>query len=158
MQGLAFEPFFSGSAVERLNFLQNAAEYILEHSAKSSKKTPSMKTLFLGHVKRMRAAYNIVKNALKGNGTPMIDNKETKWAQCLMGIAGFIGKMTDTQHNVQSMNRHVEQMVKEAIGCSSVEIVLEKMEEKKIFMVLDLRRSWKRQLCPILVLNYWSNS
>lgn len=106
----------------------------------------------------MRSAYNIVKNALKENGAPMIDDIETKWAQCLMGIAGFIGKMTDTQHNVQSMNRHVEQMVKEAIGCSSVEIVLEKMEEKKIFMVLDLRRSWKRQLCPILVLNYWSNS
>lgn len=126
MQGLVFELFFSGSAAERLKFLQDAAEYILEHSAKGTKKNPSMKTLFLGHVKRMRAAYNIVKNALKENGTPMIDDIETKWAQCLMGIAGFLGKMTDVQHNVQSMNRHVEQMVKEAIGCSSVEIVLEK--------------------------------
>ena len=126
MQGLAFEPFFSGNAAERLKFLQDAAEYILEHSVKGTKKKPSMKTLYLGHVKRMRAAYNIVKNALKANGTPMISEEEAKWAQCMMGIAGFLGKMTDTQHNVQTMNRHVEQMVKEAIGCSSVEIVLEK--------------------------------
>ena len=126
MQGLAFEPFFSGNAAERLKFLQDAAEYILEHSVKGTKKKPSMKTLYLGHVKRMRAAYNIVKNALKADGTPMISEEEAKWAQCMMGIAGFLGKMTDTQHNVQTMNRHVEQMVKEAIGCSSVEIVLEK--------------------------------
>lgn len=126
MQGLAFEPFFSGNAAERLKFLQDAAEYILEHSVKGTKKKPSMKTLYLGHVKRMRAAYNIVKNALKADGTPMISEEEAKWAQCMMGIAGFLGKMTNTQHNVQTMNRHVEQMVKEAIGCSSVEIVLEK--------------------------------
>ncbi len=126
MQGLVFKTFFSGSAAERLKFLQDAAEYILEHSAKGTKVKPSMKTLYLGHVKRMRAAYNIVKNALNENGTPMINDVDTKWAQCLMGVAGFLGKMTDTQHNVQSMNRHVEQMVKEAIRCSSVEVVLEK--------------------------------
>lgn len=74
----------------------------------------------------------------------MIDDIETKWAQCLMGIAGFLGKMTDVQHNVQSMNRHVEQMVKEAIGCSSVEIVLEKMAVRKIFIVKSLRKSWSK--------------
>lgn len=55
-----------------------------------------------------------------------ISEDDSKWAQCIIGIAGYLSKMTETQHNVQSMNRHVEQMVKEAISCSSVEIVLDK--------------------------------
>lgn len=126
MQGFDFSPFFTKDALTRLRFLHDAAEYIIRNSGKGTKKNPSMKTLFTGHVKRMRSSYNIVKNALNEDGTPMISDEEAKWAQCLMGIAGYLGKMTETQHNVQTMNRHVEQMVKEAIGCSSVEIVLEK--------------------------------
>lgn len=126
MQNLDFEPFFSDSALRRLQFLQEAAEYILVNSANGSKNNPSIKTLFLGHVKRMRVAFNICKNALTETGQPLISDDDSKWAQCLIGIAGYLSKMTETQHNVQSMNRHVEQMVKEAIRCSSVEIVLEK--------------------------------
>lgn len=126
MQGLNFAPFFTEDALTRLRFLHDAAEYIISNSVKGEKKKPTIKTLFTGHVKRMRSAYNIVKNALKKDGTPMISDEEAKWAQCLMGIAAYLGKMTETQHNVHTMNRHVEQMVKEAIGCSSVEIVLEK--------------------------------
>lgn len=125
MKGLDFAPFFTDSAIQRLQFLQQAAEFILANTTKGSKEKPSLKSLFLGHVKRMRAAYNIVKNALKEDGTPLLKDEESNWAQCLLGIAGFLSKMTETQHNVQSMNRHVEQMVKEAIGCSSVDIVLE---------------------------------
>ncbi len=132
MNGLDFTPFFSDSALERLQFLQTAAEFVLANSHTGNKETPSLKTLYLGHTKRMRAAYNIVKNALKEDGTPLMSEDESMWAQCLLGIAGFLSKMTETQHNVQSMNRHVEQMVKEAIGCSSVDVVLEQnggMEE-----------------------------
>lgn len=64
MQGLVFELFFSGSAAERLKFLQDAAEYILEHSAMVQRKT-FYENPFPWSCKRMRAAYNIVKNALK---------------------------------------------------------------------------------------------
>ena len=126
MNGLDFTPFFSDSAMQRLQLLQSAAEFVLANSTGGTKEKPSLKTLFLGHIKRMRAAYNIVRNALKENGEPLLSEEESQWAQCLLGIAGFLSKMTETQHNVQSMNRHVEQMVKEAIGCSSVDIVLEK--------------------------------
>lgn len=126
MQNLDFHPFFEDSALRRLQFLQEAAEFILVNTTKGTKEQPSLKTLFLGHIKRMRAAYNIVKNALREDGSPLITDDESRWAQCLLGIAGFLSKMTETQHNVQSMNRHVEQMVKEAIGCSSVDIVLDK--------------------------------
>ncbi len=126
MQNLDFSPFFVDSAIRRLQFLQEAAEYILANSVKGTKEKPSMKTLYLGHVKRMRAAFDIVKNAIKEDGSQLISEDESKWAQCHIGIAGFLSKITEGQHNVQSMNRHVEQMVKEAIGCSSIEIVMEK--------------------------------
>lgn len=126
VSNLDFSPFFSDSALVRLQFLQSAAEYILsdkENIGNTGK--PSLKSLFLGHVKRMRAAYNIVRNALTEEGKLLLSEEESQWAQCLIGVAGFLSKITETQHNVQSMNRHVEQMVKEAIGCSSVDIVLE---------------------------------
>lgn len=126
MLGLNFQPFFEESALRRLQFLQEASEFILAKSTKGTKENPALKTLFLGHVKRLRAAYNIVKNALKEDGSPLITDEESRWAQCLIGIAGFLSKMTETQHNVQSMNRHVEQMVKEAIGCSSIDVVLDR--------------------------------
>ena len=126
LQNVDFTPFFSDNALARLQFLEKAAEFILVNSGKSTKQKPSMKTLFLGHVKRLRAAFNICKNAIDDNGNPIISEDDSKWAQCLIGIAGYLSKMTETQHNVQSMNRHVEQMVKEAISCSSVEIVLDK--------------------------------
>ena len=126
LQNVDFAPFFSDSALARLQFLENAAEFILVNSGKGTKQKPSMKTLFLGHVKRLRAAYNICKNAIDDSGNPIISEDDSKWAQCVIGIAGYLSKMTEKQHNVQSMNRHVEQMVKEAISCSSVEIVLDK--------------------------------
>ena len=126
LQNVDFTPFFSDSALARLQFLEKAAEFILVNSGKGTKQKPSMKTLFLGHTKRLRAAYNICKNAIDEAGNPIISEDDSKWAQCIIGIAGYLSKMTETQHNVQSMNRHVEQMVKEAISCSSVEIVLDK--------------------------------
>lgn len=126
MQNLDFAPFFEDGALRRLQFLQEASEHILANSVNGTKEKPSMKTLYLGHVKRMRAAFDIVKNAVKEDGSQLIGEEESKLAQCHIGIAGFLSKITEGQHNVQSMNRHVEQMVKEAIGCSSIEIVLEK--------------------------------
>lgn len=148
MQGLDFTPFFTKDALTRLRFLHDAAEYIIRNSGNGTKKNPSMKTLFSGHVKRMRSAYNIVKNALKEDGTPMISDEEAKWAQCLMGIAGYLGKMTETQHNVQTMNRHVEQMVKEAIGCSSVEIVLEKDGGMEDIYGEDFKKEMEKTTLP----------
>lgn len=126
LQNFDFAPFFSDNALSRLQFLEKTAEYILVNSGKGTRNNPTMKTLFLGHTKRLRAAYNICKNAIDSKGKPIITDEESKWAQCIIGIAGYLSKMTESQHNVQSMNRHVEQMVKEAISCSSVEILLDK--------------------------------
>lgn len=126
LEGIDFDKFFSSNALERLMFLHSATEYILQHSEKGTKSKPSFKTLFLGHEKRMSLAFNIVKNAIHEDGSPFVSEKESMWAQALQGIASYVSGVSDSQHSVHSMNRHVEQMVKEAIGCSSVEVLLQK--------------------------------
>ena len=55
------------------------------------------------------------------------------WCQCMMGICSYVSKMTATEHDTESMNRHVEQMVKEAIIASGVERVMDAGEEENIF-------------------------
>lgn len=50
-----------------------------------------------------------------------------------MGITSFLKKITDTPHDIESMNRAVEQMVAEAISCQGVETVLNQSDEEGIF-------------------------
>ena len=51
----------------------------------------------------------------------------------MMGICSYVMKMTATEHDTESMNRHVEQMVKEAILASGVERLFEEGEEENIY-------------------------
>ena len=50
-----------------------------------------------------------------------------------MGICSYVNKMTTTEHDTESMNRHVEQMVQEAILASGVERVMNEGVEENIF-------------------------
>ena len=50
-----------------------------------------------------------------------------------MGICSSVNKMMATEHDEESMNRHVEQMEKEAIVASGVERVLNEGVEENIF-------------------------
>lgn len=50
-----------------------------------------------------------------------------------MGIMSFVSKITSTPHDVESMNRVVENMVKEALKFSGVESVLDVQDEEDIF-------------------------
>ena len=50
-----------------------------------------------------------------------------------MGICSYVNKMTATEHDTESMNRHVEQMVQEAILASGVERVMNEGVEENIF-------------------------
>lgn len=51
----------------------------------------------------------------------------------MMGICSYVMKMTATEHDVASMNKNVEKMVKEAILASGVERFFEEGEEENIF-------------------------
>lgn len=102
----------------RLMLLQTAAEYILANSVKEKGKI-SFETEFKGHVRRLKSAYSICSPA------GVLSDEETAWSQCFMGICAFLSKITDTHLDVTSMNRAVEQMVREAILCGGVENVME---------------------------------
>ena len=124
---LDYTPFFGDNNLARLQFLQTAAEYILANTVEK-KGTVSFMKRFVGHVKRLRSAYNIL------NPAGELTEDETKWAQCFMGICSFVQKMTSVKHDATEMNRHVEKMVQQAIFSSGVEPLLnEKGKEENIF-------------------------
>ena len=125
--GLDFTDFFGDKPLARLQFLQSAAEFIMDNSVQEKGKV-SLLTRYKGHVKRLKTAYDIC------NPAGILTDEETGWAQCFMGIMSFLRKITDTSHDVDSMNRHVEQMVKEALSCTGIESVLNATEtEENIF-------------------------
>lgn len=123
---LEFKPFFGDNDLVRLQFLQTAAEYILANSVEKKGEVSFMKR-FKEHVKRLRSAFNICSPA------GILPDNEVMWSQCMMGICSYVMKMTATEHDVESMNKHVEQMVKEAILASGVEKFFEDDKEENIF-------------------------
>ncbi len=123
---LDFTTFFNGGDLSRLQFIQEAAEYILANTVEKKGEVSFKKQIF-EHVKRLRSAYNICSPA------GILSDEEVMWSQCLMGISSYVKKMTSTGHDEEAMNKHVEQMVKEAIIASGVERLFESSEEENIF-------------------------
>ena len=126
LSGLLFKRFFGDNDLARLQFIQEAAEYILANSVERKGEVSFLK-LFKEHVKRLRSAYNIC------NPAGILTDEEVTWSQCFMGICSYVNKMTATEHDTESMNRHVEQMVQEAILASGVERVMNEGVEENIF-------------------------
>lgn len=125
-QDLDFAPFFQESPLVRLQWLQNGAEYLLAKDFPGKGNLSNLAT-FRGHVKRLRSAFDIC------NPAGLLSEDETKWSHCFMGLAVFVNKITAPVHDVASMNKAVEQMVKEAIACSGVENIFETQGEEDIF-------------------------
>lgn len=125
MNGFNIAEFFTATPFRRLFILQEAAEYVLN---KIRPEKPSFKTLFTKHGKRLKQAYDICHPA------GVLSEDETAWAQCFMGISSYVNKMTSGQHDTESMNRAVSQMVKEAIAVTGVESLFNEDEnEEDIF-------------------------
>ena len=123
---LDFTPYFNGKSLEQLEFLQTASEYILNNSVEEKGKV-SFKSRFKGHVRILKSAYDIC------NPAGILSIEETSWSQCFMGISSFLRKITDTVHDIESMNRDVEKMVQEALDCSGIENILNSTGAKDIF-------------------------
>lgn len=126
LSGIVFDRFFGDNNLARLQLIQEAAEYILANSVER-KGEVSFLRLFKEHVKRLRSAYNIC------NPAGILSEEETAWSQCFMGICSYVNKMTTTGHDTESMNKHVEEMVQEAILASGVERVMSEGVEENIF-------------------------
>lgn len=112
MHGFNLAEFFTATPFRRLFILQEAAEYVL---GKVRVEKPSFRTLFVKHVKRLKQAYQICHPA------GVLSEDDTAWTQCLMGICSYVVKMTAGQHDTESMNRAVANMVREAIAVQGVE-------------------------------------
>lgn len=123
---LDFSPFFGDNALARLQFLQTAAEYLLANSFEEKGKT-SLLSLFRGHVRRLRSAYNICHPA------GVLTETETAYCQCFMGIMSFVNKMTNQHHDIQGMNNDVEKLVSQALNFKSVESLFNQDKEQDIF-------------------------
>ena len=121
--------------VERYILLAKAAEYVFQNTEelssnedKDNGKKVSFKTYFLQTVKRMRMAYEI------SQPSGSLSDSESALAQCFMAIAGFVRKMTGTEHvDADVMNRKVSKMVEEALKYNKVESVLEEGEKEDLF-------------------------
>lgn len=136
--GLDLRPFLNpdGDPFERYRHLSKAAESVfvstqemqsMSNSGKSVK-TVSFKTYFLKTVKRMRMAFDICQPSGE------LGEEESALAQCFMAIAGFVRKMSGTSEvDTEVMNRHVAQMVEEALRYNRVESVLNEGEQEDIF-------------------------
>ncbi len=136
--GYDLTPFLDPNCdpVKRYTLLSKAAEYVFistqelqtqSNNGKSVSKV-SFKTYFLKTVKRMRSAHDICQPAGE------LAEDESALAQCFMAIAGFVRKMSGTSDiDAESMNRHVEKMVEEALRYNEVESVLDDGEQEDIF-------------------------
>lgn len=127
--GFDFSPFFGDNPLARLQCLQGAVEFLLMEETRGVFYEGNIKptTAYKSHLKRMKASYNIC------NPAGVLSDEEVTWAQLLMGVYSYLVKITNSHHDVESMNRHVEQMVIEAISCGSVETIFNLKGEIDIY-------------------------
>lgn len=126
MHNCDLSDYFSDVPLKRLLSLQAGAEFVLSQIRGEGQKV-TFQTLFKQHVKRMRAAYNIC------NPAGVLSDDDVAWAQCFMAILSYVNKAIPGQHDVTSMNKAVETMVREAIMCTGVESLLQTDPEIEIF-------------------------
>ena len=129
---LNYKQFTDGDPMQRLQFLKQAAEYIFANSYEPSKEEkvaakkegkklpPSLLKQFQHQIKLLRSAFNICNPP-----GDVLSEQEALLSHCYMGIAGFVAKLTGSPVDIATMNRNVEQMLKEAIECSKVKSIFE---------------------------------
>lgn len=112
--------FHHGTPLERLNCLNQAAEYIQQKKV--------MQTRFMGLSRRMKSAYQICYPSGE-----LLD-KETATAQFYMAIRSIIYKQTKGDApDAEVMNSVVEEMVCEAITCTGIENIVDEHKSVDLF-------------------------
>ncbi len=112
--------FFEGTPLERLNCLNEAAEYV-----QTSKE---MQLRFMALSRRMKSAYLICYPS--GELTDI----ETSKAQFYMAVRSIIYKQTVINvPDAETMNRVVENMVRDAISCTGIENIVDEHKSVDLF-------------------------
>ncbi len=114
------EDYFRGSSLERLLCLNRAAEYVQE--------LKDRQTRFMDLSRKMKAAYAICAPA------GVLTGLEMSCAQFYMAVRSIICKLTlGDAPDAETMNRHVEEMVRAAISCTGVEDIVENPKSLDFF-------------------------
>lgn len=101
-------PFTTGTPLEQLECLKNAAEFI--------QATESTENLFMGHAKKLKSAFNLCSN------NEAITEQEREDVHFFTGVRAIIYKLTKGDApDIAQMNRRVSQMIAEALQSDGVE-------------------------------------
>lgn len=120
MSGFDARRFYTGTPLERLNCLNDAAEYV-----QIKKDT---QTRFMGLSRRLKGAYVICFPSGE------LTDEETSKAQFYLVIRSIIYKQTKGDApDAEIMNRVVEDMVREAITCTGIENIVDEHKSVDLF-------------------------
>ena len=97
-----YTKFTDGTPLEQLECLKHAAEYI--------QSTEKAQNLFMGHVKKMKSAFNICTNHDE------ITDKDREDIHFFIGVRSIIFKLTKNDApDITQMNQRVSKMLQQAL-------------------------------------------
>src|SRR5690606_19069472 len=100
--------YFGGTALEQLNTLNTAAEFV--------QVTKDLETRFMGLVKRLKAAYDICA------GSEKLTQTERDYTHFYLAVRSIVFKLTKGDApDVAQMNARVREMIKDALQSEGVE-------------------------------------
>lgn len=110
--------YFNGSALEQLNTLNMAAEYV--------QLTKELETRFMGLVKRLKAAYDICA------GSEQLTQKERDFTHFYLAVRSIVFKLTKgNAPDIAQMNAKVREMIKDALESDGVQEIFKLGDEAK---------------------------
>lgn len=110
--------YFGGAALEQLNTLNMAAEYV--------QLTKELETRFMGLVKRLKAAYDICA------GSEHLTQKERDYTHFYLAVRSIVFKLTKgSAPDTAQMNARVREMIKDALESEGVQEIFKLGDEKQ---------------------------
>ncbi len=108
--------YFGGTALEQLNTLNMAAEYV--------QLTKELETRFMGLVKRLKAAYDICA------GSEHLTQKERDYTHFYLAVRSIVFKLTKgIAPDTAQMNARVREMIKDALESDGVQEIFKLGDE-----------------------------
>ena len=105
-----YSKFSTGTPLEQLDCLKQAAEFVQQ--------TEKMQTLFMGHVGKLKSAFNLCSNHND------ISKDEREDIHFFTGVRSIVYKLTKGEApDITQMNNRVSQMIQEALQSEGVEEV-----------------------------------
>ncbi|MBR2772498.1 MAG: type I restriction endonuclease subunit R [Bacteroidales bacterium] len=119
-----YSKFSSGSPLEQLECLKNAAEFV--------QSTEKGENLFMGHAKKLKSAYNLCSN------NDEITERDREDIHFFTGVRAIIFKLTKgNAPDIAQMNQRVRQMIEEALLSDGVEEIAQVNADSKHLDVLS---------------------